>query len=447
MTGRTVVIGAGLSGLAAAYALLRRGEDCVVLEASRRPGGVVRTERRGGFLLELGPNTVRPTPEILGLVDDLGLTSEAIFADPRAPRFIDFAGALHPLPQSPRALLATRLLSSRGKWRLLAEPFVRRTTTPEESVRDFVARRLGEEVADRLVEPFVGGVFAGSAGALSVADAFPLLAGWEREHGSLLAGALAALAARRASRVAAPGPAARGLLSFRDGLETLPRALAGRLGGALRAGCAVEALRPAGARWEIRAAGDTLEADRVILAAPAEAASRLVRSFAPEAALALDAIAHPPLAVLHLAWGEDALRRPLAGFGHLVVPAPTRRILGAVWSSSLFPGRAPSGRALLTVFLGGRRDPEIVRLSDAELVAAAARDLEEEGLVRGAPESLLVTRWPRAIPQYERGHAGRMAALDAAEERWRGLRFVGNYRGGVSAGDVVREGLAAGAKP
>lgn len=443
MTGRTVVIGAGLSGLAAAYALRRRGEDCVVLEASPRPGGVVRTERRGGFLLELGPNTVRPTREILGLVGDLGLQGEAIFTDPRAPRFIDFAGALHALPQSPRVLLATRLLSTRGKLRLLAEPFLRRANLPDESVRDFVARRLGEEAADRLAEPFVGGVFAGSAGALSVADAFPLLAGWEREHGSLFAGALAA---RRASRAAAAPPAPRGLLSFRDGLETLPRALGANLGAALRTDCTVETLRPAG-RWEIGAAGLTLEADRVILAAPAEAASRLVRPFAPEAARALDAIAHPPLAVLHLAWSEDAPRRPLEGFGHLVVPAPSRRILGAVWSSSLFPGRAPAGRLLLTVFLGGGRDPDAFLLSDGELVAAAARDLGAEGLVRGAPEAVLVTRWPRAIPQYERGHAGRMAALAAAEERWPGLRLIGNYRGGVSVGDVVREGLASGARP
>jgi protoporphyrinogen/coproporphyrinogen III oxidase len=149
--------------------------------------------------------------------------------------------------------------------------------------------------------------------------------------------------------------------------------------------------------------------------------------------------------VLHLAWAEASLPRPLTGFGHLVAASAGRRILGAVWSSSLFPGRAPAGRILLTAFLGGSRDPRALELSDAELVAAAARDLEEEGLVRGAPEPVLVTRWPRAIPQYERGHAARMETLTETERRFPGLRLTGNYRGGVSVVDVLRSGLAAGA--
>ncbi|HEY1253017.1 MAG TPA: protoporphyrinogen oxidase, partial [Thermoanaerobaculia bacterium] len=153
----------------------------------------------------------------------------------------------------------------------------------------------------------------------------------------------------------------------------------------------------------------------------------------------------PPLAVLHLAWENGALRRPLEGFGHLVAPSGERRILGAVWSSSLFPGRAPAGRALLTVFVGGARDPGAAALSDAELVALAARDLAAEGLVAGPPEPVRITRWERAIPQYERGHARRLSVLEEAERRWPGLHFRGNYRGGVSVGDVVRQALTTGA--
>src|SRR5262249_3222592 len=147
--------------------------------------------------------------------------------------------------------------------------------------------------------------------------------------------------------------------------------------------------------------------------------------------------------VLHLAWENGALRRPLSGFGHLVAPSADRRILGAVWSSSLFPNRAPAGRSLLTVFLGGSRDPRAPALPDDELVAIAARDLAAEGLVAGVPEPVRITRWERAIPQYELGHAQRVAALEEAERRWPALQFRGNYRGGVSVGDVVRQGLAA----
>lgn len=441
MSGRTIVVGAGLSGLAAAHALARRGEEVLVLEASDRPGGVVRTERRGGFLLEAGPNTVRPSAELWGLIDELGLSSEVLLADARSPRFVDFGGKLHRVPMSPAGLVASRLLSTSGKFRLFAEPFVSRGTDSEESVGDFAARRLGAEAAERLVDPFVAGIFAGSASGLSVSAAFPTLHRWEREHGSLLAGAIA----ERVKRKRGPAhPGAKGLLSFREGLEALPRALARSLGTSLLAGACVRALAPVGNRWTVSTQGKHFDADRVILATPAYRASALISAFAGDAALALDAVSHPPLAVLHLSWPQASLPRALAGFGHLVAQSANRRILGAVWSSSLFPGRAPAGRALLTVFLGGSRDPRALELSDAELIGAAARDLENEGLVRGEPEPVMLTRWLKAIPQYERGHVQRMGALSDAERRFRGLRFTGNYRGGVSVVDVLRGGLAAG---
>ena len=207
MTRRSLVVGAGLSGLAAAHALARRGQDVLVLEASEGPGGAVRTRRLGGFLLELGPNTVRPNPELRALIAELSLSNEAVYADRGLPRFIDWNGRLHRAPLSPGALLSTRLLSPSGKLRLLREPFVPRGDASAESLAEFVARRLGREAAERLVEPFVGGVFAGSADRLSARDAFPALVAWEAEHGSLFAGN-----ARRAApggRRARPRTAAR----------------------------------------------------------------------------------------------------------------------------------------------------------------------------------------------------------------------------------------------
>jgi oxygen-dependent protoporphyrinogen oxidase len=430
---RTVVVGGGMAGLTAALARVRAGVETVLLERSAEPGGVVRTIRRGGYLLEAGPNTVRPVPELLALVERLGLQGEMCVSDPRLPRYVDFRGRLHALPMSPLALITTPLLSVSGKLRLATEPFRRDVPPAAESVHDFFARRLGPEIAERVVAPFVSGIFAGDSRELSARDAFPAPARWEREAGSILRGAIREARGARERR-----PRVRGLLSFREGLAALPRAMAHALAGAFRPGTAVERIGPAGGRFAVRHAGGEIEADEVILAASASEAAELVRPFAPEAGAALASLPQPPLVVLHLAWPEASLARPLEGFGHLVVPDGSRRILGAVWSSSLFPGRAPEGRALMTVFLGGARDPDAPSLSDSRLVELATRDLEAEGLVRGAPELLMATRWKRSIPQYTNGHADRLEALARAEARWPGLRFLGNYRGGISVGDVVK---------
>jgi protoporphyrinogen/coproporphyrinogen III oxidase len=407
----------------------------MLFESSDRPGGVVRSEKVDGYLLELGPNTVRPTPVLWRLVEELGLESEALLADPRMPRYIDFGGHLHLLPTSPGAFLRTGLLSTRGKLRLLAEPFARRGDPSGETVREFFTRRLGREVADRLVEPFVSGIWAASSDRLSLEGAFPALARWEAERGSLTRGALAAR--RNAPRE--PAARKRGLLSFRAGLERLPRRLAEDLGGKAHLGAAVESLRRSGHGWKLSTARENVEVERVCLAAPAAAAARLVEGFAPEAALALAEIPHPPLVVVHVS-APDAVER--TGFGHLVVPQPARRLLGTIWSSSLFAERVPPGRALYTAFLGGARDPAAFDLTDEEVVEIVSRDLSAALETPQAFEPVRVTRYPRAIPQYDLGHLGRLEALSRAEAALPGLSFLGSYRGGISVGDVVRTALA-----
>ena len=438
----TAVVGAGLSGLVRAHALAARGEDVLLFEGSHRPGGVVRSEEKDGYLLELGPNTVRPTAELWGLVEALGLQSEAMLADPRLPRFVDFGGRLHALPASATGLVSSRLLSTRGKLRILSEPFVPRGDPSRETVREFFTRRLGAEVAERLVEPFVGGIWAGGSDRLSLAEAFPLLARWESESGSLPRGALAALRkmprARRSEK--------RGLLSFRAGLESLPRRLAESLRARARFGARVESVRRGEPGWQLSIAGEDVAVDRLCLATPAPEAARLVAGLDADAAAALSGIPHPPLVVLHLS--APAAER-LRGFGHLVVPQPERRILGAIWSSSIFSGRAPAGRSLLTVFLGGARDPAAIDLADGELLAVASRDLAaalaipaDFTAVRSGDQRIRGGLHPRAIPQYDREHRTRLDSLDRAEARLPGLSFLGSYRGGVSVGDVVRAALA-----
>ena len=429
----TAVIGGGLSGLVRARALAARGEHVLLFEESDHPGGVVKSERQDGYLLELGPNSVRPTPELWTLVEELGLESEALLANPSTPRFIDFGGELHAVPMSPGGLFGTKLLSTRGKMRLFAEPFIRRGNRAGETVSEFFARRLGNEVAERLVEPFVSGIWGGRGDSLSVAEAFPSLARWEAASGSIVRGGLSEK--RRRPKNAPRGK--RGLLSFRDGLATLPQRLAEELGPKAHFGRRVESVVPGPTAWRLSVSGEDVRADRVCIATPAREAARLADSFASEAAGALRTILSAPLVVLHLASGQSTR----AGFGHLVVPQPDRRILGAIWSSSLFPGRAPSGRSLYTVFLGGARDPGALGLLDGALVDVASRDLAAAGLPP-VIEAVRVTRYVGAIPQYDLDHTKRMDALTETERRHPGLTFLGNYRGGVSVGDVVRSALA-----
>lgn len=422
-----------------AYSLARRGEDVLLLEASEGPGGVVRTDRKEGYLIERGPNTVRPTPELWSLISDLGLLSEVALAPSSAARFLDWGGRLHTMPMSPLKLATTPLLSIGAKLRLLWEPFVWSRGPQDETVSQFFARRLGPEAADRFVEPFISGIFAGDARQLSMEMAFPQIWALEAKHGGLLRGALAARKDRPPPVVKPP----RGLLSFRQGLGTLPRALAAFLGPRVRFDTPVETLSRSGHGWKAVTGSGPHEAERVVVATPHPAAAELARAFAPVAAAALEAIPSPPIAVLHLSYPDDAFRVPPRGFGFLVVPQRARRILGCLFSSCLFEDRAPKGRVLLTIFLGGMRDPQAERLTDSDLVATAGRDLEAALGTRGRPDLVSVTRFQHAIPQYDRGHAGRIAAIAAAEAQQPGLSFLGAYRGGISVADVVRNALAA----
>jgi oxygen-dependent protoporphyrinogen oxidase len=416
-----VIVGGGLSGLVRAHALASRGEEVRLFEASDRSGGAVRTERAGAYLRELG------------------LSEGALLADPRLPRYIELEGRLHSLAPHPLTLATTRLLSTSAKLRLLREPFVRRGDSAGETVREFFTRRLGPQVADRLVAPFVSGIWAGDAARLSAASAFPLLAGWEREYGSLLRGAMAS----RKRLESFPKETPKGLLSFREGLETLPRALSGSLGPRFQSGTAVRSLRSEPGRWRIETDSGTVEAGRVVVATSARDAARLLEPLDADAARALAGIPHPPLAVLHLAWHDSAFPTPPSGFGHLVVPSPGRRILGAVWTSCLFPGRAPLGETLLTAFAGGSRDPAAAALPDDRLLEVAARELSASLGAKGAPRLVRITRYTHALPQYGLDHESRMSTLAAAEARLPGLSFLGNYRGGISVGDVIRNALAA----
>jgi oxygen-dependent protoporphyrinogen oxidase len=435
-----VVLGAGISGLTVAYRARQAGRSVRVFEKSDRVGGPIRSERVDGFLLEHGPNTVQPKGEMMALIDELGLSGKLLLGDPRLPRFVRFNGSLHPVPASPRAFWNSKLLSISGRLRLLAEPFISPLATDtDENLMSFARRRLGTEIAERLVAPFVSGIWAGDPEQLSAMSAFPLLYRWEARHGSLLRGALADRRRANGSR-AVP----KGLLSFYDGLDTLPRALAQAMGPDLVLGTSADEIFPeqpipGDVLWRVRIGGNTLSAKNIVLAIPAYEASNLVARFAPGAAAALAAVPYVPVSVLHLGFRQETVGLNPHGFGFLSTPSEAPDVLGCIWSSSLFGGRAPEGHHLLTAYMGGSRRRDLVALPDNELLNRALTDLQPTMELRGRPTFIRVSRYEKAIPQYTLGHGRRMLTLAKTEKLFPGLKFSGNYLGGIAVGDVIRQ--------
>jgi oxygen-dependent protoporphyrinogen oxidase len=427
-----VVVGAGISGLATAFGLQRRGVAVEVLDAAMRAGGVIGTTHRDGALVESGPNsTLDSTPLINELLDALGIRDERAEANAVAStRYVVRNGRLVPLPTSPGA-----------KFRLWREPFVPPAPPDvEESIAAFVRRRLGTEFLDYAVDPFVSGIYAGDPERISVSAAFPRLHALEQKYGSLIKGQFQAARERR--RVAGKAAHAAGSFSFRNGLQTLPDALA-RAIARVTTGVSIGQLeREADGTWTVTGArgGEPFvrRARTVVLATPAYEAAKLVRVLAPDTAQGLVAIPYTALASVATAYARPDIAHSLDGFGFLVPRRERRRILGCLFSSSMFDGRAPEGTVLLTSFVGGARDPELPAGSDAEIAAIVHGDLQALLGARSDPAWTAITRWSQAIPQYNLGHRERLRPVGDAEAALPGLFFCASYRGGVSIGDRIQ---------
>jgi oxygen-dependent protoporphyrinogen oxidase len=433
------LVGAGISGLATAWFLQRAGFSVSVFEAAAEPGGTIGSYREAGFLIERGPNSTLENTEALGeLIAGVGIRAELQLANPQARRrYILKQGRLLPLPLSPLAFLRTPLFSGRAKLRLLGEPFVGRAQE-EESIAQFVRRRLGSEFLDWALDPFVSGVYAGDAERLSVQAAVGKVYALEREYGSLLLGAV-----RRALAGGRSGPAPAGrLISFSGGMAALPRAVSAALGEAVQLGTRVTRLERMETGWRLHRAGKPLAvpARRVVLAMPAYAAAALVEPFAAKLASELRDIEYPPVASVALGFPRSAVQHPLDGFGFLVPRRLGVETLGCLFSSTLFPGRAPQGQVLLTAFIGGARNPQLLERKPEALVQQVLRDIEPVLGLRGEPSLRQVSCWPRAIPQYQIGHLQRLHRIDAAFSALPGLYRRANWSDGISVADCVRNG-------
>lgn len=435
------VIGGGLTGLTAALHLQRAGVPVTVFEASPRPGGVIASTRDGGWLWEAGPNTLlEGSAEVAAFVDAIGLGARRLYAAESAKhRYVVRGGKLMAMPTSPLGFLGTRMFSWRAKLGLAGEPW-RAKSAPdsEESVADFVVRRLGREFLDYAVNPFVGGVYAGDPRRLSVRHGFPKLHALEQEHGSLLRGALQ-------RRNAGGGPKGR-IFSFPNGLAELPRALAASLGGALRPNTRVQTVRRVAGHWEItgESGGRTEVASfsAVLCALPANALASLRFENVPAAqGLAkLRQIEQPPVVSIFAGYRREDVAHPLDGFGLLMPEVERRRILGTLFSSTLFPGRAPAGHVALTTFVGGVRAPGLAQLDDACLRRLIREELGDLLGVSDEPVYWHVQRWAHAIPQYTLGYGLFKAIFAAIEATAPGLHFGGNSRDGISLAHCIASG-------
>ncbi|MDW7711953.1 MAG: protoporphyrinogen oxidase [Deferrisomatales bacterium] len=455
---RVVIVGGGLSGLAAARAVLdeaaKRSVPLELALAEKEPllGGKIRSTREQGFLCEHGPNGFLDNkPSTLALVKRLSADRKLLRSNDEArKRFVFTGGELKALPEDPVSFLLSDLLSIRGKLRLAAEFLLPQGGGREdESVAAFVRRRLGDEALEKLIDPMSAGIYAGDPSVMSLRSCFPKVAQLEAQFGGLLKGMLAMQKMAKAMGVKGPQSAGPGgvLWSLQEGAGELVSELAGTLPqGSVRTGAGAEALErgPQGG-WVVRTEdGSRLEAAAVVLATPAYDAARLLRDQDPNLADRLYAIPYVPAAVVCTGFRREDVSHPLDGFGFLIPSSEGRKILGSLWSSSIFARRAPKGGVLLTQILGGARNPELVGLGDEELLQVVRDELAWTLGIRAAPTFVKVVRWPRAIPQYVVGHDARLQEVEGRVGALGGLFLGGNAYYGIGINDCTAHGAVLG---
>jgi oxygen-dependent protoporphyrinogen oxidase len=447
---QVVIIGGGISGLAAAYWLKRNfGLDVTVLEAAERTGGKVQTFKDSGFTCEEATNGWLDKEPAMGtLIRDLGMEAEVQPCDALAEhRFIYRAGRLHEIRMHPIKFMLSSALPLGARLRLMMEPFVKpRTDEEDETLADFAARRLGKGARDFLIGPMAFGIYAGDPEHMSLRSCFGKVHALEQNHGSLIKGMMALKKAKRAAgedaNAVQAGPSGR-LTSLRGGIGGISKALSDRLGASIRTGARVVSVeKRADGIFETSLDGaEKIASSAVVSAAPAHAAARYLASLDEDAAAAFGEIPYPALHVVCLGFRREQVTHDLRGFGFLVPRGQKKKLLGALWTSSIFPGRAPKGYVLVRAMLGGMLTPEVAAWDPdqaADHVLGELRDII--GIdPKEKPEWQKVFSHAKAIPQYHVGHGRLVSRIEEAEARHPGFFATGNAIRGIGLIDCVRE--------
>jgi oxygen-dependent protoporphyrinogen oxidase len=440
------IIGAGITGLTAAFRLKRNGIPVTVYEAGNRVGGVIQSLRSEGYLAEFGPNTILETsPKIKQLVQDAGLEGRRLNPDPRAEaRYVVRYKRPIAMPGSPLGFFTTSLFSLKAKLAVLREPFVPpRRDGKEESIAEFVQRRLGQEFLDQAIDALVAGIYAGDPYKLSVSQAFPKLGQLEARYGSLIKGQIFGARERKHRGEVAKDRAPK--FSFDEGLQVLPDTLRQHLGDAVRLNAAVTRLKQAGRGWvvEFHENGREMRAEHSAVVYAGTAYKLAELNLETPALLNLAAfseIRYPPVASVVLGFRREDVAHPCEGFGMLIPRVEGFKLLGTIFSSSLFPNRAPAGHLTLTSYVGGERHPDLALLPPEKLFDLTCADLRVLLGVTGRPTFQHSVLYPRAIPQYNLGYGRYREQMAGIETKAPGLFLAGHYRDGVSLGDAMVSG-------
>jgi oxygen-dependent protoporphyrinogen oxidase len=460
---RVVVIGGGISGLAAAHRFteLDPSFDVTLIEASARLGGILVTEERDGFLLERGPDSfITEKPEAVALAKRLGLESRLIETNQSHRRsFIVRHGRLRPVPEGFQLLAPSRIwpfitsdiFSLPGKARMAADLFLPRRKSngvADESLASFVRRRLGREALERMAQPMVGGIYTADPETLSLRATLPRFLDMERDHGSVVLAMLRKARAQRKSEqsdTTGTSGARYGLfLSFDRGMEVLVRALKQKITNCeVKLNTRVASIERDGG-WKLKTEkGDTIEADTICLALPAYVAAQLLTNVNPTLATQLNQIKYASTATINLAYRRDAIKHPLDGFGFVVPFVEKRSLIACTFSSVKFPGRAPDGHVLLRAFAGGALQPEMFALDESEMLKRVENDLRELLGITTSPLFAEVSKWQNSMPQYEVGHLDRVTAIENSVREIPGLALAGNAYRGAGIPDCIRSGESA----
>lgn len=437
---RLVIIGGGISGLSLAYFLLEHKPslDIIVLESERKAGGKIWTDKMDGFLCEGGVNGFLDNrPKTLELSSKLALSPLRSNNNARK-RYIFSDRKLHLLPESPPAFFASNLLSLSGRLRIVWEMFVPKWTGGEETLAQFAKRRLGKEAYEKLIDPMASGIFAGDPEKMSLKSCFPKVYNLEQKYGSLIKAMLKLQKeAKKTGKKVGAGPGGV-LTSFYDGMETIIKALTAYFGERVKTNSKAVSIDKKGNNYVIYLEnGSNIEAEYVAIAAPAYAASEIVKGIDKNLSLTLHEINYSSISVACLGYKRNKIQYSLDGFGFLIPFRAGRKILGTLWDSSIFPNRAPEGYVLLRSMIGGARKQELALMPEGRIIDLVASELKDIMGIAVNPDFVRVYTHKRGIPQYLVGHGKRLEMIDAVISKFKGFYITGNAYRGIGVNDCI----------